>query len=726
MRFLRDLNLFRKLLTLAAVPIAGMIALSIGATVDRYLEFQGMQELEGLAEMAATVGTVVHETQKERGLSITLLASGGSVFGERLQEQWDRTDGEVAELNALLQREWAPRTASRVRNRLLEAKAGLAERARIRKQVQDGTLSQEAALDYYSQLNRQLLAAIAGMARMADDGRTANLLAAYGQMLRAEENAGIERALVAGILASGESSPETLARVRGLVDQQRLYLEEFRLLAPDDMRQAFQEIAGGESANAVARMREQVLTGDARVEAEEWFQAATARIDRFNRLDDRIVQQVRQHSADLRSGAKRDFWLVMLLVVGGIALTLWIAYAVTRGITTQMRYLTTAIGSFSRGAFDSRAVVVSRDEIGEVASTFNEMARELEETSARERDAYEHEQGKARRFRETVDNIRETLRLIAFGDLTQTVPIPEDDEDLAQLAYHINMMTNGLRELTREMVGATEQMVENMDQLREATQSQSAAAAQQASSSNETMTTLEEIRVIADQSRDKAQSLGRTADKALQEGEEGRRQVTHSLEGMEAIRSQVEAIGRNIRGLEDQTRQIEEVNGAVAGLSQQSKMLALNASIEAAKAGEAGQGFAAVAREVKNLAQQSGDATEQVQTILKEVRQAIHNVVAVVDEGTGGIVDALRSVERAGNTFERLSNVVEETAIASKQIVAAVQQESTGIDQLANAVEEINKATNQFADTTRQTENASRNLERITHTLRDHAEVYEV
>lgn len=722
MRFLRELNLFRKLLVLAAVPITGLIALSIGATVDRFFAYQGMARLVEVTEAAAKTGALIHETQKERGLSVTFLASDGALFGDALQDQHPRTDGRLEEVRRALRRQGA---GGSIGTALAEAVEGLAERARTREQVLAKTATAEQTLAYYSDVNRRLLGAIRGLARFADDARIATLLTAYGQLLRVEESAGIERALVGAVLASGRLSEQQARRARNLSTRQRLHIEEFRALVPDRIRADLDQVLAGQKSDQVAQMRRQALTG-AQPDPKAWFEAATARIDRFNRLDNALIQQIQGRATDLRGQAERDFWLVMGLVLGGIAVTLWIAYAVTHGITAQMRHLSTAIHAFSRGSLDSRATVLAGDEMGEVANTFNEMARELEATTVREREHYEQEQVKADRFRETVDEIRETLRLIAFGDLTQTVAVPEDDEELAQLASNINMMTNGLRELAREMIGATEEMVASMEQLRGATQSQSAAAAQQASSSNETMTTLEEIRVISEQSREKAQALGKTADRALKEGEEGRRQVAHSVGGMEDIRKQVDTIGDHIRGLEGQTRQIEEVNAAVGGLAQQSKMLALNASIEAVKAGEAGKGFAAVAREVKNLAQQSGDATAQAQTILKEVRQAIQNVVAVVEQGTGGIVDALHSVERAGNTFERVSNVVEETAIASKQIVAAVQQESTGIDQLASAVEEINKATNQFADTTRQTESASRDLQRITETLRAHAEVYEV
>lgn len=722
MRFLNDLNLFQKLLLMAAVPIAGLILLSTGATVDRYWAHRNTVQLEQLARLAGRAGALVHALQRERGLSATFLASGGATLRPELEEQRGETDERLDRLHAVA----AAGVGPELEARLDKAAGALEGLKRIRREVDAQALGSGEVIAYYSRINGHLLDAVAVLPRYTAEAAIANRLAAHLQLLELEEAAGQERAVAGSVFAAGQATPAQHQRLAQLDAQQRLRLEGFRRLAGPELREALAAVTAATESGAVERMRRLAREEGRGVSPEAWFTAATDRIDRFITLDKEILDQVQAVAQRLRGEALSGLLWVVALVGAGIALTLYLVYAVTHAINSQVGHLTTAMRAFSNGSLDCRVATVGNDEFGQIAGTFNDMVDTLEETTVRERAHHKEEQQKAERFKATVDEIGETLRLVAFGDLTRTVAVPRDDPALAQLAYNINMMINGLRELTREMIGATGEMAQSMGQLQEATQSQSAAAAEQASSSNQTMTTLEEIRVIADQSRDKAQSLGQTADRALREGEEGRQQVSGSLRSMGDIRTQVETIGKNIRELEDQTRRIEQVNAAVGGLAQQSKMLALNASIEAAKAGKAGKGFAAVAREVRNLAQQSAESSGQVQAILKEVRQAMQGVVRVVEQGTGGIVDALHAVEQTGTTLERLSNVIEETAIASKQIVAAVQQESTGIDQLATAVQEINKATNQFADTTRQTESASRNLERITRALQEHAEVYEV
>src|SRR6476469_7503410 len=137
---------------------------------------------------------------------------------------------------------------------------------------------------------------------------------------------------------------------------------------------------------------------------------------------------------------------------------------------------------------------------------------------------------------------------------------------------------------------------------------------------------------------------------------------------MKSVRDKVQIIAQTILDLSKQTQQIGEITSVVNNLAQQSKMLALNASIEAAKAGEAGKGFAVVATEVKNLAEQSEHSTAQVQKILEDIRHATEKAVMVTEEGTKGVDYGTQLIEQTGDIIRNLNDVISETTIASEQI----------------------------------------------------------
>src|SRR5262249_780903 len=154
---------------------------------------------------------------------------------------------------------------------------------------------------------------------------------------------------------------------------------------------------------------------------------------------------------------------------------------------------------------------------------------------------------------------------------------------------------------------------------------------------NETTTTLEEIRSISRQTQEKAETLGETAERTRNEGERGAQIVETTIHGMELVRTQVNDIAEKILALSEQTHQIGETTDTLNRLAEQLKMLSLNASIEAAKAGEAGKGFAVVAAEVKELAEQSSQATVQVNAILQDIRRATDKAVMATEEGSKGV-----------------------------------------------------------------------------------------
>ncbi|MBT3197956.1 MAG: hypothetical protein HN344_09535, partial [Gammaproteobacteria bacterium] len=287
----------------------------------------------------------------------------------------------------------------------------------------------------------------------------------------------------------------------------------------------------------------------------------------------------------------------------------------------------------------------------------------------------------------------------------------------SHLGHNLNNMVASLSDMTSKVTESSNSMLVTVEQVRAAVSAQSSGLAQQAASINETTTTLEQIRATSQQTLDKASVLREISDRARAEGDEGLSVVETAVASMQDIHHSMEGISRQIIELNEQVQQIGEITTTVSDLAQQSKMLALNASIEAAKAGDAGRGFAVVADEVKDMAEQSRQATAQVHGILDEVRNASARTVRAVEEGNKSANLGATQAEQAGSVLRDLNKVIHDTAQASQQIMAAVRQEATGIDQIRVAMDDINMVTSQFVSATNQTESAADHLTDYTTSL---------
>lgn len=312
---------------------------------------------------------------------------------------------------------------------------------------------------------------------------------------------------------------------------------------------------------------------------------------------------------------------------------------------------------------------------------------------------------------------------VSEGDLSQQIEITGSD-DLASLGEQINNMVSKLAHITGEVSAVGNTVTETIYKLNSSVATQSSGASQQASAVNETTTTLEEIRATSQQTQSKAQTLGTVAESIRVEGENGIEAVFQVIEFMQEIRERVNSISQTILTLSEKTQQIGNINNVIASLTHQSKMLALNASIEAAKAGDAGKGFAVVATEVKDLAEQSQQSTEQVHNILRDIQLATDRAVMATEQGAKGVDQGEVLVKNTGEIMQKLNDVIHEAVIASQQIVAAVRQEGAGISQVSVAMSQINKVTSQFVSAAEQTNAVSNDLTQISDKLQKTLSVY--
>ena len=303
---------------------------------------------------------------------------------------------------------------------------------------------------------------------------------------------------------------------------------------------------------------------------------------------------------------------------------------------------------------------------------------------------------------------------VADGDLGIQF---EDNKASTGIFAAVREMVGSLRNITSQISSATSNVTSSLAEIAASISTQTTGSAEQATAINQTTSTLEEIKSTSTQTLEKAEMLGSVASQARDQGQQGIQATSLTVESMQSIRKKVEAIAETNLALSEQTKQIGEITGVVNNLSQQSKMLALNASIEAAKAGEAGKGFAVVANQIGNLAERSEESTVQVQKILENIRHATDRAVMATEEGAKEVDQGVSLVNQTGDTMNSLNSAIRETSVASDQIVAAVRQEAAGIQQIATAMSEIEKVTMQFVSGAEQNERAIENLEVVVRDL---------
>lgn len=234
----------------------------------------------------------------------------------------------------------------------------------------------------------------------------------------------------------------------------------------------------------------------------------------------------------------------------------------------------------------------------------------------------------------------------------------------------------------------------------------------------ETTTTVEEVKQAARVSSTQAKGVAETAQKAVAFSESGKKATEDTVFRMNLIRDQMESIGQTVVKLSDHSRTIEEIIVAVQDLADQSNLLAVNASIEAARAGDQGKGFAVVAQEIKTLADQSKDLTQQVRTILEETRKWVGAVVMATEQGGKAVDAGLEQSLRAGESIQALTESVSEAAHAASVIDVSSSQQFVGVDQVASAMASIEQAMQQNLAGTNQLESAARRLEGLSDTLK--------
>lgn len=302
---------------------------------------------------------------------------------------------------------------------------------------------------------------------------------------------------------------------------------------------------------------------------------------------------------------------------------------------------------------------------------------------------------------------------VSAGDLTVQLDPGRANDEVGVLTRTFASMVESLRALNREVRDGVEILGSSVGQIVSSAGEVSAAADQTAASMHTTSATVEQARESARASSENARRVSESAKSASRVSQQGRQAVEQSIAGIERARSEMDAIGTRVMELSERTMEIMQIITTVDELAGQSNLLAVNAAIEAAKAGEHGKSFAVVAKEIRTLSDQSTEATVQVRSILKQIHQALQAAVAAAEQGEIAVRASAKESAAAGDAIRSLEESIAKAADVATRIADSSREQVTSMEQAATAMAGIREATDRNVSGARQTESAARAIEEL-------------
>lgn len=391
------------------------------------------------------------------------------------------------------------------------------------------------------------------------------------------------------------------------------------------------------------------------------------------------------------------------------------------------------------GNFESRVELNQSDEIGELAAAFNIMVennkRSLDEISLKTQQAEEARRLSERMQHESEDRqkylkaqfekISEVIEAVTKGDLTKELQVENDDE-VALLMQKINQMIHDLNSLIGEVHTAGDSLAEASTQITSAAEEMSTGAGEQASQTREVATAVEEMSKTVIESSKNAGEAADMAKRASGLANVGEKVFQETIGGMTKIAQLVKKSAEIVDTLGKSSAQIGEIIQVIDDIADQTNLLALNAAIEAARAGEQGRGFAVVADEVRKLAERTTSATKEIAGMIKRIQQETSQVVLAMTEGNTEAENGMKLVDNAASSLSQIISSVNGVVGMINQIAGAAQEQSSTSEQISHNVENISSVAARVSGATSDLAHTAENLNKLTEHLREQIERFQL
>ena len=723
MKFLRDVKLKTKLLSISAIPMVLLAFFVIYKLYGDYDKVTQYKQLDKIVEATIAISSTIHQLQKERGMTAGYLGSGGELFKDTIGSQRGLTDQKIADLQNILSKLDQSSFTKNIQENLNQGVQNLSKLSSIRTKVSDLGISTQDAVQFYTKTNRYFLDLIGTSAELSFDGKLSKNMLGYYNFLMAKERAGIERALGANIFAQKSFEKGIYKKFTETVSTQESYLAQFTLLGTQKQIEFYNSKVATQVVNDVAQMRTMLLDqNNFESTPSVWFDKMTQKINTLKQIDDFISSSIKNYITSKIDQLNFSMYLISSILLVIFTVLSFMTYFIFKDIFNSIKKIENGIFNFMKYLAREQNIyqeidLEGTDELGQVAALMNKEGYKTNENIETDmlstgetiislnkmidgdlqcRIKTESPTPQVNTFITLVnqtldkqtglyDDILMVLREYINYNYTKTIKTDGLSGVYKELVEGINTLRDSIVEMLNENKHTGEALLQNSAILLQNVETLNANSNQAAASLEETAAAVEEITGNINSSVNNVMQMTSTSNELKDSSIEGQKLATQTTSSMDEINNQVNTISEAIAVIDQ--------------IAFQTNILSLNAAVEAATAGEAGKGFAVVAQEVRNLASRSAVAANDIKQIVQDASQKALSGKKIADEMIGG--------------YEQLTHKLNETIELIKSVEVASREQQTGIIQINDAINALDSQTQQNANIASQTNSVANKTDSI-------------